>query len=467
MAYKISIIIPVYNAADFIVEKALKSIENQTMNFNDIEVVLVNDCSTDNTEKILNEYAIKHDNILPIHLRNNNGGPAIPRNIGITYASADYLMFLDQDDTFKTNACEVLYNKITENDVDMVCGNFMMVSNGHSQKCFDFNWTESPEIKINKIDENPNVLTMGVAAWSKIFRKSFVIENNLKFTEGIGEDIYFSIRGLLNAKGIILLKDFIVVDYNIRTESLSHQVDKDYMLEFADFYLNFLEYCFENVNPDFYQPLLNSRMNNILSSLFYSNLYFYELSEVFIKIKEMFIKLHEKSFTFYNKTYQLLSNSLINDEYPFENSIITYSSIKGMREKKFDNGIKYLKQNCKLYVDCGKGFNEKDSITIPYFIEDTNEISFDLTNFNDIKRLRFDPISWFFIKCEIKNIKSNIDDLVIRAVNTIDNHLEEDIFITYDPQYHILGNLNDIDYLNISFKIELLNNSQITKIIEN
>ena len=124
MTYKISIIIPLFNAEPFI-NVALESIMKQTMNFEDIEVILVNDCSEDNTEEIINKYARKHKNIKPINLRNNCGCPATPRNIGITYATADYLMFLDQDDTFKSNACETLYNKITKEQVDLVCGNLI------------------------------------------------------------------------------------------------------------------------------------------------------------------------------------------------------------------------------------------------------------------------------------------------------------------------------------------------------
>lgn len=466
MKYKISIIIPVYNAAEYIVEKTLKSIENQTMDFNNIEVVLVNDCSSDNTEDVINNYASTHENILPIHLRKNAGGPAIPRNIGITYANADYLMFLDQDDVFRPNACETLYNKIHEEQVDMVCGNHVMVNNGNSHLCFNFKWAQKDEIKIDKIEDNPNFLTMGVAAWSKIFKREFVIENNLKFTEGVGEDIFFSIRGLLNAKGIILLKNFVVVEYNVRNESLSHQINKEYMIEFAEFYLKFYEYCDKYVDSKLYPPLFNSRMNNILSALFYSDLYFDELSEVLLKIQELFIKLNDKSFIFYDKKYQLFFNSIITDEFPFENSIMNYSSIKNFREGKTDKGIKYLKQSGKIYIDTGNGYSEKDSITSEYMISELNTLFFDLSKYNNIKRIRFDPISWFFIKCKIENIESNVDELNALATNPLDTHLEDDIFLTIDSQYEIIGDLSNIDYIKIKFKVDLLDNAQITSLIK-
>ena len=466
MTYKISIVIPVYNAAEYIVDKTLKSIEKQTMNFNDIEIILVNDCSTDATEKVINEYAETHENIVPIHLRENAGGPAIPRNIGITYATADYLMFLDQDDTYKRNACETLYNKITTENVDLVCGNHNMVVNGRSNVCFDFKWAESDEIKINSIDENPNFLTMGVAAWSKIFRREFVIENNLKFTEGVGEDIYFSIRALLLAKGIILLKDFIVVDYQVRTESLSHQINADYVDEFCDFYLKFYDYCeTNNINEKFYEPLFNGRMNNLLSVLFNSNLYFYELSSVLIKIQELFIKLSHKTFSFDIESYQILFDILINDEHPFENTILTYAMIKSNREKKFDNAIKYMAQEAKLYINTGKGFNEKESIKEQYYIADENEIEFDLSEYHFIQEIRFDPIVWFFIECEINEIYSNEGELTFEPVNAINNKTRKSQFLTTDSQYLLNGDFNNLSYIKVKFNAEIIDNFKTMNII--
>ncbi len=467
MTYKISIVIPIYNAAEFIVDKTLKSIEEQTMDFEDIEIILVNDCSSDNTEQVINEYAKTHKNIVPINLRENAGGPAIPRNIGITYASADYLMFLDQDDTFKKDACEILYNKITSEDVDLVCGNHNMVHNGNSNKCFDFDWAEEEEIKIKNIKENPNFLTMGVAAWSKIFRKDLILNNNLKFTEGVGEDIFFSIRALLLANGIILLKDYIVVDYQVRSESLSHQVNKEYLEEFIEFYLDFYDYCDNNiVDKELYNPLFNGRMNHFLSMLFYSDLYFDELSDLFVNVQTLFSKVNTKPFSFINKTYKLFFDTVLNDEYPFENSVYAYSTIKRNRDKRIEKSIKYLEQEAKLYIDNGNGFSEKNSIKEKYKISNTNEIEFDLEEFKNIKRIRFDPVSYFFINCNIINIFSNNGYINAKPVNSIKTSGKGDIFITVDSQYYLNGDFEDLEYIKITFNVDFLNNDTIERLVK-
>lgn len=464
MTYKISIIIPLYNASPFI-DNALNSIMEQTMNFEDIEIILVNDNSKDNTEEIINDYAKKYKNIKPINLRKNSGCPATPRNIGITYASADYLMFLDQDDTFKSTACEVLYKKITKENAEIVCGNLNMIVNGQSNIGFPLEWMNEDELKIKKIDENPNFLNIGVAVWSKIFKKDLVINNNLKFTEGIGEDIFFSIRALLFAKGIVLLKNFIVVDYQIREESLSHQVDSDYMHEFADFYLDFFDYCDKNIKKEYYQPLFNGRMNNILGSLFYSDLYYDELSSVLTKIKLLFTKLSKKPFEFNNKDYQLFFDTVINDKYPFKKSIMAYSIIKANKENNFDKFNKYFTQESKMYIDTGKGFNEIETLKQNYYISQQNEISFDLTKFKNIKQIRFDPISWHFIKCEIKEVLTDKNKLTFEAVNSIDNNSQIHDFLTTDSQYLFKGDLKDIKNITVKLSIKLLNNAEITQIL--
>lgn len=465
MTYKVSIVIPVYNAAEFIVDKTLKSIEEQTMDFEDIEIILVNDCSSDNTEQVINEYAKTHKNIVPINLRENAGGPAIPRNIGITYASADYLMFLDQDDTYKKDACETLYNKITSEDVDLVCGNHNMVYHGKSNRGFDFDWADEKEIRIKNIHENPNFLSMSIVSWSKIFRKEFVLKNNLKFIDGVIEDLFFTVRALLLANGIILLKDFIVVDYQVRDESLSHQIDKEYFDQFIEFYLNFFDYCDKNIEDEnLYNPLFNSRINHLFSLLFYSDFYYEELSDIFIKVQTLLTKVKEKPFLFNDKSLRLFFDTIINDEYPFEYSILIYSAIKGRKNYGIDKFLKYYELDCKLYIDDGTGFNERNSIKEKYRLSEINEIEFNLEKFRNIKRIRFDPITYFFINCNILDISSNTGKIIAKPVNAKNSKGNGDKFITVDAQYILSGNFEDIEYIKIKFNIEFLNNFAIEKI---
>lgn len=127
--YKISIIMPIFNAEKHL-EFSLNSIINQTIGIKNIQVILVNDCSTDNSHMVINDYTNKYDNFLAIHLEKNIGGAYGPRNIGLKYATGEYLMFLDSDDAYELDACEILYKKISSNqygNLDLVFGRYKRI----------------------------------------------------------------------------------------------------------------------------------------------------------------------------------------------------------------------------------------------------------------------------------------------------------------------------------------------------
>ena len=111
----ISIIIPVYNAENSI-KRAFDSLLNQTIGFENLEVILTDDNSTDDSPNI------KYGNVKTIFLDKNSGSGGKPRNVGLTHATKDYVMFLDADDIFVEDACEVLYNEITSEGIDIVGG---------------------------------------------------------------------------------------------------------------------------------------------------------------------------------------------------------------------------------------------------------------------------------------------------------------------------------------------------------
>lgn len=117
----ISVVLPVYNVEAY-VEECLESIISQTLGFEKIEVILVNDCSTDGTATILDKYAERFKNIRVIHLTENCGAPGKPRNIGINEAKGEYIIFLDPDDYIPADAYEKLYKVMEKNNSDFVMG---------------------------------------------------------------------------------------------------------------------------------------------------------------------------------------------------------------------------------------------------------------------------------------------------------------------------------------------------------
>lgn len=114
---------PVYNVEKFI-EEALNSILKQSIGHENLEIIMVNDCSTDSTGRIIDEYEAKYKNFKAIHLPENSSFAGKPRNVGIQNSTAPYIMFLDPDDYYLKEACETLYNKIISKDVDIVFGKY-------------------------------------------------------------------------------------------------------------------------------------------------------------------------------------------------------------------------------------------------------------------------------------------------------------------------------------------------------
>ena len=130
MDYKISVIIPVYNAQNTL-KVTINSVINQTIGFENIELILVDDCSTDNSREIIEEYSNAYSNIKPIFLEENTGCPGIPRNIGIKNATSDYIMFIDNDDEYFPEICDKLYDAMIMEDADIVvCNTLVTYLNG-------------------------------------------------------------------------------------------------------------------------------------------------------------------------------------------------------------------------------------------------------------------------------------------------------------------------------------------------
>ena len=114
--YKVSIIIPVYNVEQYLAQ-CLDSVINQT--YKNIEIICVNDCSLDNSFKILDEYS-KNDKRIKIINRENNGGLSAARNTGLDNASGKYIYFLDSDDWIDLDYIEKMLNAAIKNEVEVV-----------------------------------------------------------------------------------------------------------------------------------------------------------------------------------------------------------------------------------------------------------------------------------------------------------------------------------------------------------
>ena len=215
--YKVSVIIPVYGVEKYI-GKCLDSLVNQTLK--DIEIIVVNDGTKDNSQKIIDKYAKKYKNIKA--LIKENGGQGSARNYGLEHATGEYIGYVDGDDYVEYDMYEKLYNKAKENDLDVViCGNYN-VSEDYKNKTTDLEFT--------KFDDNfINALLGKKAVWNKIYKRNIIGKTTFR-SKVWYEDFDFSIKVLTNAKKIDYVNEPLY-DYLIREGSTMNNSNVDRNLE--------------------------------------------------------------------------------------------------------------------------------------------------------------------------------------------------------------------------------------------
>lgn len=223
---KVSVIIPVYNT-ELYLPKCLDSVINQTLN--EIEIIAINDGSTDNSLKILNEYKNKDFRITI--LEQTNGGAGKARNFGIQNAKGDYLYFLDSDDYLEPNFLHDMYNKIVEENSDICICKYNEVrkdNNAINQKDTSLLVNLLPTKHFNYKNITNNLFQFcSISVWTKLYKRDFVLENKVYFQEQkTVNDVYFNYATLILAKSITYL-DQAMVNYRIDVKnSLTSQRGK-------------------------------------------------------------------------------------------------------------------------------------------------------------------------------------------------------------------------------------------------
>lgn len=181
---KISIIIPIYNSEEYI-ERCLKSLITQT--FPSIEIICIDDGSTDSSLVTIQKYANKDNRIKVISQK--NAGPAQARNTGLKSVTAPYLMFCDSDDWYEPTMCEIMYNKINTMNQDIVLCNTHIIekdlNNYRTQKDIDYCQLHIfGEYKLTHADK----MNINVVLWNKIFKMSLINQYNITFPNGYEHD---------------------------------------------------------------------------------------------------------------------------------------------------------------------------------------------------------------------------------------------------------------------------------------
>lgn len=258
---KITIIVPVYNVEKYLRE-AIESAINQT--YKNLEIIIVDDGSKDNSGSICDEYKNKDERIIVVHQENK--GLSGARNTGLDLATGKYIMFLDSDDTFQLDACEKLYNYIEKTNADYVVGNYINTDEDGTlwdNPVFDKN--KYVEFKLSIEDYTHSFYTMNSGVWNKIFRKSFLDELQIKFVERVpAEDAIFTTYCFIKSKNVYYMPE-IVYNYRLRySDSISTSCSKSYFMGINKAYRIIYNNFRENNRLDFYRYFYAKSMNYIL-----------------------------------------------------------------------------------------------------------------------------------------------------------------------------------------------------------
>ena len=270
---KVSVIVPIYNVENYI-DKCIESLVNQT--YKNIEIILVDDGSSDNSPALCDEWSKKDGRIIVIH--KTNGGVSSARNAGIDNATGDYIQFLDGDDYLNADTIEYSVKTAEENDADIVSFGMQMVSDGKIVN----SWTNENGSYVIDAENDYYKLFFEVmcnnflfhSSCAKLMKTSIIKDNNLSFDtrHSFAEDFQFTTAYMSYCKRITLIKECFynyVVD---RESSNCYVVHKEHKYR-IDGNEKICYYIYEDLKKNAFLQNLNKVFPYMYSMIMYGCLY--------------------------------------------------------------------------------------------------------------------------------------------------------------------------------------------------
>ena len=227
---KISVIVPIYNSNKYL-NRCLDSIKNQTLE--DIEIILVNDNSTDNSLDIMNQYKQVDSRFKIIDLHTNKG-PGYARNIGVSEATGKYIGFVDSDDYISKDMYKELFFCAEYNNVEIAKCNSISLYHGIDYQKFKRS-KPTKESEIMKPKQRPSYINeINVECWNKIYKSDFF--KNFKFDEDIKYEDYVLGVNIIGSANRIYSLNKPMYFYNLRFDSMVHKEYKKLDSDFLDIF---------------------------------------------------------------------------------------------------------------------------------------------------------------------------------------------------------------------------------------
>lgn len=214
---KVSIVVPVYNVEQYL-ERCIESICNQS--YKNLEVILVNDGSTDQSPQICDKYARKDDRIKVLH--KENGGLSDARNVGLSYVTGEYVYFCDSDDYIEKELLSDCMEVMNKQECDIVMFAYYRIQNGFVTVC-----REDLPLHVFSIKDTPNLLLTSPTACNKIFNTRFLKKADILFPKGKLYEDLGTIPKLYQVAENIVYIDKPYYYYDIREGSIMTATKKE------------------------------------------------------------------------------------------------------------------------------------------------------------------------------------------------------------------------------------------------
>lgn len=371
--YKVSIVIPIYNAENYL-EEALESIVNQTED--NLEIICIDDGSTDNSAEIMDDYAVKYNNIVVIHKPNSGYGDTV--NKGIEISHGEYIGILEPDDYVSLNMYEILYDTAEKYKLDWVKGNYACFWNNSKERKVEYGKIVSDEDYYNKIlkpSEDRGIFRGVIMNPSGIYKKSFLDKFNIWHNNTPGasyQDIGFWYQVMTKSERGMLLDDTLY--YYRQDNSASSMNNRSKIYCVCDEY-------------SYLRNMIKQEPNSILTLCMYATYSFTYKQRIAIEYRKDFLERYKKDFMSLIRDGVYDDSMLLDNEKEEISSIINNTNIYYVESMRLSTELTKLLNSVNEFLIYGAGFFAKKIChELPMDIREKQK-GFIVTNENHEKEL--------------------------------------------------------------------------------
>lgn len=444
--YKVSVLISTYNSGYYL-KLAVDSVLNQTIGFENIELIIVDDKSDDEyTIRLLEKYENDYDNCKVFILDENTGFPGKPRNVAFEKATGDYVIFMDSDDTFSLDALETMYDVAVEGDYDFVKSNFKLVFNDRTEVYSHPDFKDKDVYIMHSLEENTDFLKLKPSLWSILYKREFLIENDIWSVEGVnGQDLEFITHSLLCAHNFVYLKDYYGYNYYIRDRPNDKSSINNYGLKLChglvDGYLSIWNLLKKYEKEEYFPIIFEIHIRFFIGVFIQSILTYSDKMEIIKKLSPLLKKQLQSTPDFLNSICSPINEPLFNDDY--------------------DEVIKNINKSFKARLKV----NSTD-YDIFYKNENYNTLRFNISNFDE-NTMIFSPLvnKRIYTRCSIIDIDTDFDIFNLNALNSINRDSVQ--AFSDIPRYEISGDFSNGSFVEITFMIYKISDAELNLIKDN